>query len=73
MVCQMVVVFKEIGAMLSQVVFGVHPVDLHILGCLAASVVSTPLDAGSIGSQSCDNQKCLETFPDVPWGKAVLR
>ena len=27
-----------------------------------------PPDASSIPSPSCDNQKCLQALPDVPWG-----
>ena len=40
-----------------------------ILGCLVPSVASTPLDASSTRSQSCSNQKCLQTIPNIPWGK----
>lgn len=31
-----------------------------------------PLDAGSSPLPSCDNQKHLLTWPDVPWGAKLL-
>lgn len=39
---------------------------VHI-GYLAEFVASTPLDASSISSTSCDNQKCLQTVPNITW------
>ena len=44
-------------------------VVLCVLGCLAPSVVSAPLDVNSTGSQGCANQKCFQTIPNVPWEK----
>lgn len=42
---------------------------LCVFGWLAPSVVSTPQDVNSTGSQSHANQKCFQTIPNVPWGQ----
>lgn len=31
-----------------------------------------PLDAGSTTTTSCDNQKCVQTVPKVPWRQKGL-
>lgn len=41
------------------------------LGRLAASLASYPLVASSILSVSCDNQKWLQTLPNVPGGTKI--
>lgn len=56
--------------MVGQVILEEGPV-LGSLGCLAVSLASTPLITPPPRSllPSCDNHKCLQTWPNVPWGQ----
>lgn len=49
-------------------VVGAEPVHC---GVVSSTPGPYPLDAGS--TPSCDNQQCLQTLANVPWGKIVFR
>lgn len=41
----------------------------YIVGCLATSLVSIYQMPVAPPPASCDNQKCLQTLSNIPWGK----